>query len=91
MQLKCRRDRLAAFSVMMEIDHNGKMKDHEIFESVIRVRERMTYTDVYKILEEDDPELKERYREYLDDFYHMGITLILKRKGRKEVPWTLIS
>ncbi len=76
-------DRLA-FSVMMEIDRNGKMKDHEIFESVIRVRERMTYTDVYKILEEDDPELKERYREHLEDFYHMrDLALILKRKRQE--------
>lgn len=73
-------DRLA-FSVMMEIDHNGKVLDHDIFESVIRVRERMTYTNVYKILEEDDPELKERYREHLEDFSHMrDLALILKHK-----------
>ena len=73
-------DRLA-FSVMMEIDRNGRVKDHEIFESVIRVNERMTYTDVYKILEEEDPELKERYREHIEDFFSMKeLALILKQK-----------
>jgi len=46
-------DRLA-FTVMMEIDKSGRVVDHEIFESVINVNERMTYTDVYKILEEND-------------------------------------
>lgn len=76
-------DRLA-FSVMMEVDHNGKVVNHDIFESVIRVRERMTYTNVYKILEEDDPALKERYREHLEDFYHMrDLALILKNKRMK--------
>jgi len=76
-------DRLA-FTVMMEIDKTGKVKDHEIFESVIRVRERMTYTDVYKILEEDDPALKERYREHVEDFFLMkDLALILKKKRMK--------
>jgi len=73
-------DRLA-FSVMMEIDKNGNVRDHDIFESVIRVNERMTYTDVYKILEEDDPQLKERYRDFVEDFQRMKeLALILKEK-----------
>lgn len=73
-------DRLA-FSVMMEIDKNGKVRDHEIFESVIHVNERMTYTDVYKILEEDDPLLKERYKDFVEDFHRMKeLALILKEK-----------
>jgi len=76
-------DRLA-FSVMMEVDRNGKVLNHDIFESVIHVRERMTYTNVYKILEEDDPALKERYSEHLDDFRMMKeLALILKEKRMK--------
>ena len=63
-------DRLA-FSVLMDIDTNGRVVSHEIFDSVIHVRERMTYTNVYKILEEDDGELKERYKDFLQDFYKM--------------------
>lgn len=73
-------DRLA-FTVMMEIDRDGRVLDHEIFESVINTNERMTYTNVYKILEEDDRELIERYRYLLDDFLAMKeLALILRKK-----------
>ena len=47
--LNANTDRLA-FSVMMDIDPSGNVVDHDIFESVIHINERMTYTDVYKIL-----------------------------------------
>ncbi len=60
-------DRLA-FTVMMDIDSTGKVKDHEIFESVIRVTERMTYSNVYKILAFEDSELMERYSDLVEDF-----------------------
>src|SRR5699024_4672254 len=36
----------------MEIDSRGKVIDHSIFESVIKSKERMTYRDVNKILNE---------------------------------------
>jgi len=73
-------DRLA-FSVIMDIDSSGKVINHEIFESVINIDERMTYTNVYKILEEDDEELKKRYEYLLDDFYLMKeLALILRKK-----------
>jgi len=73
-------DRLA-FTVMMEIDREGRVLDHEIFESVINTNERMTYTNVYKILEENDPELIERYKYLLDDFLAMKeLALILRKK-----------
>jgi ribonuclease R len=49
--LNAKEDRLA-FSVIMDIDNLGRVVNHEVFESVIHVDERMTYTDVYKILEE---------------------------------------
>lgn len=73
-------DRLS-FTVMMEIDPSGKVVDHDIFESVININERMTYTNVYKILEENDEELKKRYDYLLDDFETMKeLALILRRK-----------
>ena len=43
-------DRLT-LSCFMEIDKKGKVVDHEIDETVIKTNERMTYTDVTKILE----------------------------------------
>ena len=62
-----------------EVDNQGNVVDYEIFESVINVDERMTYTDVYKILEEDDEELKKRYKNHLNDFYNMkNLPLFLK-------------
>ena len=76
-------DRLS-FSVMMEINKNGEVVSHDIFESVINVDERMTYKDVYKILEQDDEELKEKYKNVKDDFYKMrDLAKILSDKMNK--------
>ncbi|NLD45956.1 MAG: ribonuclease R [Clostridiaceae bacterium] len=73
-------DRLS-FTVMMEIDLSGKVVDHDIFESVININERMTYTNVYKILEENDEELVKRYEYLLYDFETMKeLALILRQK-----------
>lgn len=45
-------DRLA-LSVIMDIDRNGTVVDHEICESVIHVDRRMSYNKVFEILEND--------------------------------------
>lgn len=79
--LNPRIDRLA-FTVMMELDEGGKVVDHEIFESVINIDERMTYTNVYKILEENNEELIERYKYLLDDFSTMKELALALRKKR---------
>jgi len=73
-------DRLA-FTVMMDIDKHGKVMRHDIFESVINIDERMTYTDVYKLLETEDEELSARYANLLEDFRTMKeLALILRKK-----------
>ncbi|WP_163192100.1 ribonuclease R [Clostridium thermarum] len=78
--LNPRVDRLA-LSCFMEIDRNGKVLSHEIVESVIRTSERMTYTDVTKILRDDDEKLKNRYDYLLEDFKNMEeLCEILNRK-----------
>ena len=77
-------DRLA-FTVMMDIDAGGKVLRHEIFESVIRSSERMTYTDVYRLLETGDEELMERYGYLADDFRSMkdlALALRCRRMAR---------
>jgi ribonuclease R len=74
-------DRLA-FTVMMDINPSGKVVRHEIFESLININERMTYTNVYKILAEDDSALKERYSYLLDDFRMMEELAIILRNKR---------
>lgn len=68
--LNPRVDRLA-LSCIMEIDKSGKVLDHKIVESVIRTKERMTYTDVTKILRDKDEELIKRYDYLYEDFKAM--------------------
>ena len=76
-------DRLT-LSCIMEIDHKGKVVDHEIVESVIKTDERMTYTDVTKILEDNDPELIKKYDYLIDDFKTMEeLCKILRAKRMK--------
>lgn len=76
-------DRLA-LSCFMVIDKNGKVIQHEIEESVIKTSERMTYTDVTKILENNDEELINRYDYLVDDFKAMEeLCNILREKRMK--------
>ncbi|WP_336045718.1 ribonuclease R [Solibacillus ferritrahens] len=79
-------DRLT-LSCEMTIDGAGHVVKHEIFQSVINTTERMTYTDVYNILENPDenPELMERYEKLVPMFRDMAdLAQILrsKRMGR---------
>lgn len=74
-------DRLS-FTVIMDIDKTGKVYNHEIFESVINIDERMTYTNVYKILAENNEELIERYKHVVPDFHIMHELAKLLRKKR---------
>ncbi|MCB2295355.1 ribonuclease R [Clostridium algoriphilum] len=74
-----------ALSCIMEIDKNGKSIDHEIVESIIKTNERMTYTDVTKILKDKDEETIKKYDYLYEDFKHMEeLCSILnkKRMGR---------
>lgn len=76
-------DRLA-MTCFMEINSKGETVNHEILQTVIKVKERMTYTNVRKILEDKDPELIERYREYVGIFESMhGLCEILRAKRLK--------
>ncbi|MHB9095517.1 MAG: ribonuclease R [Eubacteriales bacterium] len=78
--LNPRLDRLT-LSVFMEIDKRGQVVKHEICESVLNINERMTYTNVKKILVDKDPELLERYDYLIDTFSIMEkLCLILKSR-----------
>ena len=68
-------------SCTMEIDKNGNVKSSEIYKAVINVTERMTYTDVQKILDNSDVEIIKKYEKYIDEFKLMEeLALILKQK-----------
>jgi ribonuclease R len=75
-------DRLV-MSVIMEMDETGKMVRSDFTPGVIRSAERMTYTNVYKVLE-GDPEMKERYARLADGFRRMKELALLLNRRRSE-------
>jgi ribonuclease R len=82
--LNPRVDRLT-LSCSMEISPEGEVVDHEIFQSVIKTTERMTYHDVNLILVDKDEEVRSRYESLVPMFEMMEeLAAILrgKRMGR---------
>jgi ribonuclease R len=71
-----------AMSVFMDLDGEGKVLNYEFTESLINVNQRMTYENVYKILEEDDRKLKNKYEYLLESFYQMKELALILRKRR---------
>ncbi|MEC2063948.1 ribonuclease R [Bacillus inaquosorum] len=63
-------DRLT-LSCEMTINSQGQVTEHQIFQSVIKTTERMTYSDVNKILVDDDEELKQKYEPLVPMFKDM--------------------
>ena len=76
-------DRLT-LSCSMEITPKAKIVSSDIYKAVIRVTERMTYTDVQKILDKSDEEVLKKYEKYIKDFELMAeLATILKEKRRE--------
>ncbi|TXK90593.1 ribonuclease R, partial [Parageobacillus sp. SY1] len=76
-------DRLT-LSCEMEINERGEVVSHEIFQSVIRTTERMTYSDVNKILVDKDEELRKKYEPLVPMFELMAeLAEILRNKRMK--------
>ena len=80
--LNPRVDRLT-FSVAIEIDKRGRFVDRRVFKSVIRTKERMTYTNVFALLTDPTPELLERYGYLMDDFQRMFELFKILRERRE--------
>ncbi|WP_089608817.1 ribonuclease R [Dehalobacterium formicoaceticum] len=74
-------DRLA-MTCFMEINEQGEVLSHDITPAVINVNERMTYTDVNKILKENDPDLIERYRDFVPMFKDMSVLMYTLQQKR---------
>ncbi|MBI3894781.1 MAG: VacB/RNase II family 3'-5' exoribonuclease [Acidobacteria bacterium] len=80
--LKPKEDRLV-LSVLMEIDRQGEILDAEFCEGVIRSAERMTYTGVNAVLE-NDPRMRSRYAVLAPHFEQMrDLALALNKKRRR--------
>lgn len=75
-------DRLT-MSCTMEFDEQGNRLNHDIFPSVIRSAQRMTYEDMRKIIVDEDSEIMERYAEHVDDFKTMNELAQILRDKRK--------
>lgn len=68
-------------SCTMEINDKGDVISSDIYKAVINVTERMTYTDVQKILDKSDEKVLNKYKNYIEDFKLMEeLALILKNK-----------
>ncbi len=75
-------DRLA-LSVDMEITPAGEIVEHSIYESVIRSKHRMVYTDVSDIIENNDRELAAKYSDIYDMLMDMKELAQILRKRRE--------
>lgn len=75
-------DRLT-LSCSMEIDGKGKTVKYDIYESIINSKERMTYQNVNKILEDEDESLIKEYEHLIDTFKNMAELKDILRKKRK--------
>ena len=78
--LNANEDRFA-LSCAMEINKAGQVVSSDIYKSIIRVTERMSYKDVQKILDKSDKKVLDRYKQYIHHFELMEeLALILKTR-----------
>ena len=77
-------DRLVQ-SCLMEVDRRGHVVRYELHDGVINSNERMTYTDVSKILTERDPETRARYTSLVPLFERMHelFEILNRRRHRR--------
>jgi ribonuclease R len=80
--LKPREDRLV-MSALMEFDAAGNMKSSRMTSGVMRSAERMTYTNVNKVIE-NDPEMTARYAALAPHFRDMKELALLLNARRNE-------
>ncbi len=70
-----------ALSCIMEINNKGQVISGDVHKSVIKVTERMSYTDVNKILNNLDENICKKYEKYIDKFKLMEeLAKILKER-----------
>jgi len=89
--LKPHEDRLTK-TVCIEINAKGDVIRSRFFNSVIRSNERMTYTDVRRILVDHDAECRARYSALVDEFKRMeelALLLYERRRARGNLDFDL--
>ncbi|MGN5882672.1 ribonuclease R [Staphylococcus simulans] len=84
-------DRLT-LSCRMEINQDGKVVKHEIFDSAIQSDHRMTYDEVNQIITDKDEAVRSKYSDVapmLDMAQELSNTLIQMRKRRGEIDFDI--
>jgi len=76
-------DRLT-MTAELDLDEDGRVTHKRFYESVIRSAERMTYTDVKKLITDEDAELSKRYARILPDVKLMAELAQKLMKRRSE-------
>lgn len=71
-------------SCSMEITPKAKIISSDIYKGVIRVTERMSYTDVQKILDKSDEKVLNKYKKYIKEFELMAELATILKEKRKE-------
>ena len=71
-------------SCSMEITPKAKIVSSDIYKSVINVTERMSYTDVQKIIDRSDEEVLKKYEKYINEFDLMAELATILKEKRKE-------
>lgn len=76
-------DRLA-LSCIMEIDEKGKVIGHKIAETIVNIDRRMSYTDVKKILADNDEEAVLEHKDFVPMFKLMEELAAILRDKRMQ-------
>ena len=72
-------------SCIMEIDSKGKVISSEIVKGIIKVTQRMNYTDVQAIIENSNQQTIKKYKPYIAQFKLMEeLAIILKNKRMEQ-------
>ena len=73
-----------AISCVMEINSKGQVVSADIFKSIINVTERMSYTNVQKVLDNSDKNVLKKYDKYINHFKLMEeLANVLKERRNK--------
>ncbi len=71
-----------AISCLMDIDSDGQVTNYELCKSLIQIDERMTYSEVNRILTDNPPDLRDKYGQLTEKFFLMKELSDILRRSR---------
>lgn len=76
-------------SCIMDIDDTGKLISHNICETIIRVDKRLSYNQVYEILQDNSENSSQEYTALIHDMHRLALLLRKKRFKRGSIDFNL--